>query len=151
MGQVTVEDAMFMLAQFNNGALGSFECSRMGNGRKNFNSFEIYGSKGSLTFDMQRMNELQYFDGTDPVDEQGFRSILVTNDTHPYVGAWWPPGHIIGYEHTFSHAVSDFVTALAKGTSISPNFNDGLKVMQVLEAGLLSADTGRRVAVSEIQ
>jgi predicted dehydrogenase len=151
MGQVTVEDAAFMLADFENGALGTFEATRFANGRKNFNSFEIYGSKGALLFDMQRMNELQFLDATDPSDEQGFRDILVTNSTHPYVAAWWPPGHIIGYEHTFSHAVADFVTAIAHGTTITPNFGDGMKVMQVLEAGLLSASAGRKVGVSEIQ
>jgi predicted dehydrogenase len=151
MGQVTVEDALFMLAEFDNGALGSFETSRMANGRKNYNSFEIYGSKGSLTFNMERMNELEYLDGSDPMDEQGFRTILVTNSTHPYVGAWWPPGHIIGYEHTIAHAVADFVIALAGNTHISPNFYDGLKEMQVLEAGSLSAETGRKVLVSEIK
>jgi len=150
MGAVTVEDALFMLADFENGALGTFEASRFANGRKNFNSFEIYGSKGSLTFDMQRMNELQFMDGSDPSDEQGFRAILVTNDTHPYAGAWWPPGHIIGYEHTFTHAVADFLTAMAHGTSISPNFEDGVKGMQVLEAGLLSASSGQKVNVGDI-
>lgn len=150
MGPVTVEDAAFMLADFENGALGAFEASRFAKGRKNFNSFEIYGSKASLAFDVQRMNELQFMDGTDPSDEQGFRTILVTNDTHPYAGAWWPPGHIIGYEHTFSHAVVDFLAAVAHGTPISPNFSDGVKCMQVLEAGLLSASTGQRVRVSDV-
>ncbi len=150
-GDVTVEDASFMLAEFEKGALGSFDTSRLANGRKNFNSFEVYGSKGSLAFDLERMNELQFFDNTDPSDEQGFRNVLVTNSTHPYVGAWWPPGHIIGYEHTFTHAVADYLTALAKEMPIAPNFGDGVKIMQVLEAGLLSAETGRKVAVSEIQ
>ena len=151
MGEVTVEDASFMLADFENGALGAFETSRFANGRKNFNSFEIYGSKGSLAFDQQRMNELQYMDGTDPADEQGFRTLLVTNPTHPYTAAWWPPGHIIGWGETFTHAVADFVTALDRGTPISPNFADGVKVMQVLEAGLLSASTGKTVRVDQIQ
>jgi len=151
MGQVTVEDAAFMLADFENGALGSFEASRFANGRKNFNFFEIYGSKGSLIFDLQRMNELQFMDNADVSDEQGFRTILVTNNTHPYMSAWWPPGHIIGFEHTFIHAVVDFLTALAHGTPVSPNFGDGMKGMQVLEAGLLSASTGKQVTVSEIQ
>jgi predicted dehydrogenase len=151
MGDVTVEDAAFMLADFENGALGAFEASRFANGRKNFNCFEIYGSRGSLAFDMQRMNELQFMDGTDPSDEQGFRTILVTNPTHPYTGAWWPPGHIIGYEHTFVHAVVDFLTALDHGTPIHPNFADGVSGMQVLEAGLLSASTARTVRVGEIQ
>jgi len=97
------------------------------------------------------MNELQFLNLDDPADEQGFKTILVTNSTHPYVGAWWPPGHIIGYQHTFSHAVVDFLTALAHGRPISPNFSDGVKCMQVLEAGILSATTGRRVAVSDVK
>jgi predicted dehydrogenase len=150
MGAVTVEDASFMLAHFENGALGSFEVSRFANGRKNYNSFEIYGSKGSLAFDLERMNELQYLDMENPSDQQGFRTILVTNATHPYVAAWWPPGHIIGYEHEFTHAVVDFLNALDNGTPITPNFADGMKIMQVLEAGLVSAATGRQVTVSEI-
>ena len=86
MGKVTVDDAAFMVAEFENGALGSFELSRFASGRKNYNYFEIYGSKGSLTFDLERMNELQFLNLADPVDEQGFRTILVTNSTHPYVG-----------------------------------------------------------------
>jgi predicted dehydrogenase len=149
MGDVTVEDASFMLADFANGALGAFEASRFANGRKNFNTFEIYGSQGSLAFDMQRMNELQFMDGSNPTDDQGFRTILVTNDTHPYAGAWWPPGHIIGYEHTFTHAVSDFLVCLAQGTAIHPNFEDGVKGMQVLEAGLRSASTGQLAMVAD--
>ncbi len=86
MAQVTVDDAAFMLVEFENGALGSFEASRFASGRKNYNYFEIYGSKGSLMFNLERMNELQYLDLSDPADEQGFRTILVTNSTHPYVG-----------------------------------------------------------------
>lgn len=150
-GAVTVDDAAFMVVEFANGALGSFDSSRFASGRKNFNTFEIYGSKGSLTFDLERMNELQYLNLEDPADEQGFRTILVTNSTHPYVGGWWPPGHIIGYEHEFTHAVVDFLNALEKGGQITPNLLDGVKDMQVLEAGIISATTGRKVIVSEVQ
>lgn len=150
-GKVTVDDAAFMLAEFENGALGSFEASRFANGRKNYNYFEIYGSKGSLIFNLERMNELQFLDLTNPTDEQGFRTILVTNSTHPYVAAWWPPGHIIGYEHEFSHAIVDFLNAIDKGTKISPNFYDGMKAMQVLEAAMKSAATGQKVRVADIQ
>jgi predicted dehydrogenase len=150
-GSVTVDDAAFMVAEFENGALGAFEASRFASGRKNYNYFEIYGSKGSLTFNLERSNELQYLNLADSADEQGFRTILVTNSSHPYVGAWWPPGHIIGYEHPFVHAVADFLTAIEKGTKISPNFYDGMKIMQVLEAAILSNTTGRKVAVSEIK
>jgi predicted dehydrogenase len=150
-GAVTVEDAAFMLVEFENGALGAFEASRFANGRKNYNYFEIYGSKGSLVFNLERSNELQYLDLSVPADEQGFRTILVTNSTHPYVAAWWPPGHIIGYEHPFVHAVVDFLTAIEKGTKISPNFYDGMRIMQVLEAANLSNASGRKVNVSDIK
>jgi predicted dehydrogenase len=151
MGEQTVDDASFMVAEFENGALGAFESSRFASGRKNYNYFEIYGSKGSLAFNLERMNELQYLNLEDPADQQGFRTILVTNATHPYVAAWWPPGHIIGYEHEFTHAVVDFITALDKGEEISPNFWDGMRIMQVLEAGLISSETGRKVAVSDVE
>jgi predicted dehydrogenase len=150
-GKVTVDDAAFMLVEFENGALGSFEASRFANGRKNYNYFEIYGSKGSLVFNLERMNELQYLDLSDTADEQGFRTILVTNSTHPYVAAWWPPGHIIGYEHEFVHAMVDFLTAIEKGTKIAPNFYDGMKAMQILEAGIKSSETGRKVSVADIR
>jgi len=150
-GKVTVDDAAFMVVEFENGALGSFEASRFASGRKNFNYFEIYGSKGSLAFDLERMNELMYLDLADPVDEQGFRTIMVTNATHPYVAAWWPPGHIIGYEHEFHHAVYDFLKAMENQTSITPNMYDGMKIMQVLEAGIISSETKRQVKVSDIR
>lgn len=149
-GRQTVEDAAFMVAEFENGALGAFEASRFASGRKNFNYFEIYGSKGSLAFDLERMNELKYLNLEDPADEQGFRTILVTNATHPYVAAWWPPGHIIGYEHEFTHAVVDFLNALDQGKPVTPNFCDGMRIMQVLEAGIRSAQDGRKVSVSEV-
>jgi len=149
-GQVTVDDAAFMVVEFENGTLGSFDSSRFASGRKNFNTFEIYGSKGSLAFNLERMNELQYLNLDDPVDEQGFRTILVTNATHPYVAAWWPPGHIIGYEHEFTHAVVDFLTAYDKGTKIEPNLYDGLKNVQILEAAIKSSKTGQRINVKDI-
>lgn len=101
MGDVTVDDAAMFLARFQNGALGTFEASRFAVGRKNKNSFEINGSKGSLVFDLEKMNELQFFDNTLPSDEQGFRLIQATEGDHPYAGHFWPVGHIIGYEHTF--------------------------------------------------
>jgi len=149
-GSVSVEDASFMVARFEQGALGSFDTSRFAGGRKNQNTFEIYGSKGSIVFDLEKMNELQYLSLEDDADEQGFRTILVTNGTHPYVGAWWPPGHIIGYEHSFTHAVLDFLKAVAGEGKIAPNFLDGMRGMQVLEAGLESARTGRAINVSDI-
>jgi len=146
-GRVTVEDAAFMVVEFENGALGSFEASRFATGRKNFNCFEIYGEKGAVAFNLERMNELQYFSSDDPTCCQGFRTILVTEPEHPYVAAWWPPGHIIGYEHEFVHAVVDFLKAVDSAAEIRPNLFDGMKIMQVLDAGLASATSGKRVAV----
>jgi predicted dehydrogenase len=144
-GTVTVEDAAFMLAEFENGALGSFEATRFAPGRKNYNYFEIYGDKGSIVFDLERMNELQFFSNDDPANAQGFRTIIATESVHAYVGNWWPPGHIIGYEHEFVHGVVDFLNAIDQDQKIEPNFYDGMRAMQVLEAGLQSATEGRRV------
>lgn len=146
-GPVTVEDASLMTVEFANGAIGSFEASRFATGCKNRNTFEIYGSEGSLSFNLERMNELQYFSRSDGDSAQGFRTILATEPTHPYVAAWWPPGHIIGYEHSFVHGVFDFLQAIASDKALSPNFNDGVKCIRVLEAGLESARTGQRVAL----
>lgn len=143
-GEVTVEDASLMMAEFANGAIGSFEATRFASGRKNHNTFEIYGSEGALAFDLERMNELQFHSRNDPEHAQGFRTILATEPCHPYIKHWWPPGHIIGYEHEFTHAVVDFVEAIAHGKPIEPNFHDGLKCIRVLEAGLKSAASGRR-------
>lgn len=144
-GTVTVEDAAFMLAEFENGALGSFEATRFAPGRKNYNYFEIYGDKGSIVFDLERMNELQFFSNDDPANAQGFRTIIATESSHAYVANWWPPGHIIGYEHEFVHAVVDFLNAIDQDQKIEPNFYDGMRAMQILEAGLQSAAEGRRV------
>jgi predicted dehydrogenase len=146
-GEVTVEDAVSMVVEFENGALGSFEATTFAPGRKNHNSFEIYGSRGSLLFNLERMNELRYCSLDDPEYVQGFRTILVTEPVHPYISHWWPPGHNIGYEHEFHHAVADFLTAVEQGEAIAPNFNDGLKGMEVLEAGLRSAETGQKVVL----
>ncbi len=149
MGKVTVEDAAFMTVEFKNGALGSFEATRFAPGRKNYNFFEIYGSKGSLAFDLERMNELEFFSNDDPAYAQGFRTILATEGgQHDYISNWWPPGHIIGYEHEFVHAVVDFCEAIDKKKKIEPNFYDGMKGMEVLDAGLLSAETGRTVELA---
>jgi len=147
-GKVTVEDAAFMLVQFENGALGSFEATRFSPGRKNYNYFEIYGSKGSLIFDLERMNELKYFSADDPDYARGFRTIIATEPVHPYVANWWPPGHVIGYEHEFVHSIVDFLRAVEKKKKVQPNFYDGLKVMQVLDAALKSAETGKTVLLS---
>lgn len=146
-GKVSVEDAALMMVEFQNGAIGSFEASRFSTGRKNRLCFEIYGSKGSIIFDLERMNELQCYSLADKEGMQGFKTILVTESVHPYVGHWWPPGHIIGYEHAFVHAVYDFVTALEANTSVEPNFKDGVEIIRVLEAGLKSAETKQKVLI----
>ncbi len=145
VGEVSVEDAAFMLARFDNGALGSFETSRFAAGRKNYNSFEIYGSRGSLMFNFERMNELEFYSMDDPPEERGFKTILVTESEHPYMSGWWPPGHGIGYEHTFVHAAADFINAVVRGESIKPDFHDGLQIQRILEAGLESASRGREI------
>ncbi len=147
MGEVTVEDASLMMVEFDSGALGSFEASRFATGKKNGNTFEIYGSKGSICFDMERMNELGYYSREDSEGYQGFRTIQVTEATHPYIAHWWPPGHIIGYEHGFIHAVADFMRAIETGTEIRPNFKDGVFILKVLEAGLKSAKSEKKQKV----
>lgn len=149
-GKVTVEDAAIMAVTFENGALGSFESTRFATGRKNSNLFEIYGDKGAVAFNLERMNELDFFDATLPAGEQGFRTILVTEAEHPYIAAWWPPGHVIGYEHTFTHAVADFIQAVVGNRPIHPNFEDGMRAIAVLEAAKQSAADGTRVATGSL-
>lgn len=143
--KVTVEDASLMMVNFKNGAVGSFEGTRFANGRKNKLSFEIYGSKGSLSFNLERMNELEFYSQEDTTGLKGFRTILATEDTHPYIKNWWPPGHIIGYEHTFIHAAADFIEAVHGKRTIEPNFKDGISILKVLEAGLQSAVEKRTI------
>jgi predicted dehydrogenase len=133
-GRVTVDDAAIALARFENGAMGTIEGSRVAPGRKNYNRFEINGSKGSLVFDLERMNELDLFSTSDSPRTQGFRTILATDPQHPYVKAWWPPGHILGYEHTFTHTVYDLLQGMARGRSPRPDFEDGLRNQKVLAA-----------------
>jgi predicted dehydrogenase len=149
-GEVTVDDATLFLAKFKGGALGSFEATRFATGRKNFERIEINGSKGSLVFNFERMNELEYFSGEDDSNEQGFRTIMVTQPTHPYMSAWWPPGHIIGYEHTFIHEVYDLMQAIAKDEMPSPDFEDGVKCQTVLEAVEKSIEDGKWVQICEL-
>lgn len=149
-GKVTVEDAAIMAVTFENGALGSFESTRFATGRKNSNLFEIYGDNGAVAFNLERMNELDFFDATLPAGEQGFRTILVTEAEHPYIAAWWPPGHVIGYEHTFTHAVADFIQAVVGNRPIHPNFEDGMRAIAVLEAAKQSAADGTRVATGSL-
>ncbi|AOX65044.1 dehydrogenase [Curtobacterium sp. BH-2-1-1] len=145
-GQVTVDDAAFFLGRLAggaaDGAIGTFEATRYATGRKNGLTLEISGSAGAIQFDLESMNELRFYDATAPAGEQGFQRILVTEPEHPYMAAWWPTGHLIGYEHTFSHEVKDFVEAIVAGTDPSPSFEDGLHVQRVLDAVERSAADG---------
>jgi predicted dehydrogenase len=149
LGDVTVDDATIFLARFKEGAIGTFEATRFAPGRKNFNRFEINGSNGSLSFDFERMNELEVMFRDDPANLQGFRNINVTDGPHPYVSNWWPAGHGIGYEHTFIHTVYDAYQAIAKGELPSPNFYDGLKNQAVLEAVEISSNERKWVKVEQ--
>ena len=133
-GEVTVDDAALFLARFGSGAIGSFEATRFASGRKNAMRLEINGSEGSIAFDFEAMNELQFHDHTEDAETAGFRRILVTEPSHPYLRAWWPPGHGLGYEHTFTHEVVDLVEAIGAGQAPSPSFADGLQVQRVLSA-----------------
>jgi predicted dehydrogenase len=142
MGEVTVDDAALFLGRFAGGAVGTFEATRFATGRKNGLRIEVNGSKGSLVFDLERLNELEVYLSDEDTGVEGFRRILVTNgDDHPYIGAWWPPGHIIGWEHTFIHEAKDFVEAIAAGEEASPSFAEGLQVQRVLGAVVQSADS----------
>ena len=132
-GTVDVDDSTSFLATFAGGALGVFEATRFATGRKNSIRIEINGSRGSLAFDFEDMNVLHFFDAADG-PTAGFRRIVVTEPEHPYIAAWWPPGHGLGYEHGFTHQVVDLVTAIADGTDPEPSFADGLQVQQVLAA-----------------
>ncbi|HVJ28152.1 MAG TPA: Gfo/Idh/MocA family oxidoreductase [Vicinamibacterales bacterium] len=142
-GTVTVDDAAMALARFENGAIGTIEGTRMAAGRKNSNRFEINGSTGSIAFDLERMNELEVYLEAEDVSVRGFHRVLATEPQHPFVKSWWPPGHIIGYEHTFVHTVYDLLEAIADKRLPSPNFHDGLRNQKVL-AAIENSSTERR-------
>jgi len=149
--QVTVDDASIFLAKFANGALGTFEATRMAPGRKNYNRFEINGSKGSLVWCFERLNELDFYSTSDSGSQQGFRTIFATEGDHPYAGAWWPPGHMLGYDHSFSNAASDLVQNIAQDKACSPDFLDGARCVAVLEAVDQSEESGSWAAVEAIE
>jgi predicted dehydrogenase len=142
MGAVTVDDLALFTGRFDSGVLGSFEATRFATGRKNALRLEVSGTKGALSFDLEDMNSLGYYDATAPTGEQGFTRILVTEPQHPYISAWWPAGHTLGYEHGFSHQAKDFVEAIAAGEQPTPSFDDGLQVQRVLAAVEASAGNG---------
>ena len=141
-GQVTVDDAAWFTGRLSGGAIGSFEATRYATGRKNAFRFELSGSRGAIAFDMESMNELQFYDAAAPAGERGFTRILATEPEHPYAANWWPTGHALGYEHAFSHEVVDFVTDIVEGRDPTPSFADGLQVQRVLAAIERSAADG---------
>jgi predicted dehydrogenase len=132
MTPVDVDDAALSLVRFACGAIGSIEGSRFAAGRKNYNRFEINGSLGSIAFNLERLNELNLY--VDEGPNSGWRTILATDAAHPYFAGWWPPGHIIGYEHTFIHTVLDLLKAIDEQKLPTPNFHDGLRNQKVLDA-----------------
>ncbi|MDB5083919.1 MAG: dehydrogenase [Bacilli bacterium] len=150
MGAVTVDDATAFLARFQNGALGTIESTRFAPGHRCTNSFEVNGSLGSVRFDFERMNELEVYFRTDDEDVQGFRRVLATDQAHAYMDAWWPPGHTIGYEHTFIHEVVELMNAIEQGRQPIPNFVDGVKCQQVLDCVDQSIRQRAWIAVPEL-
>lgn len=138
---VKIDDACAFLARFKNGALATFESTRYARGRKNQNTFEVNGEHGSIYFDLEDAHQLQYFNHKDDAHVHGWRTILVTDGEHPYMKHWWVPGCVIGYEHTFIHALADFLTGLESGKPVRPNFKDALETQCVCDAVLKSAKT----------
>lgn len=147
--RVAVDDATAFTGRLEGGALVVVEATRFATGRKNVLRIEVNGSRGSVVFDFESMNELLLYDADDPETEAGFRRILVTEPGHPYLGAWWPPGHGLGYEHAFVHQVHDFLIAVSEhGSDPRPSVADGLQVQYVLQAIERSAaDSSRRTSI----
>lgn len=142
LGDVTVDDVAIFTGRLENGALASFEATRFATGRKNALTIEVSGDKGSLAFDLEDLNSLLFYDRTAPDDVQGFTKVIVTENVHPYVSAWWPPGHTLGYEHGFVHQAKDLVEGIVGGSDPHPTFAEGLSVQRVLAAVEQSAAQG---------
>jgi predicted dehydrogenase len=140
--QVTVDDASVFLAKFQDGAYGTFEATRLAPGRKNFNRFEINGSTGSLVWCFEDLNYLDYYSTKDPGATQGFKRIIATEGLHPYAGNWWPPGHMLGYDHGFAHAAFNLTQCIAGDQTCAPDFLDGAQCVAVLDAVDKSIDSG---------
>jgi predicted dehydrogenase len=154
MGKVTVDDTVLFLARFSGGAVASYEAARQATGNQNRNSFEINGTKGSIKFDFERMNELNFYDATTDRAVQGWTNIMVTHGAdHPYVGSWWPDAHLIGYEHGFVNQAYDILRVLAgqKPTVPIPDFADAYQTQRVLEAAMLSAQKKRWINLSSVK
>jgi predicted dehydrogenase len=154
MGKVTVDDTVLFLARFSGGAVASFEAARQATGNQNHNGFEINGSKGSIKFNFERMNELEYYDATLPRAVQGWTPIICTHGgDHPYVGNWWPDAHLIGYEHGFVNQAFDILKVLGgeAPTVPIPDFEDAYQTQRVLEAAMMSAEQRRPVPLEEVK
>ncbi len=143
-GEVTVDDVAIFTGRLDGGALAAFEATRFATGRKNALTLEVSGDAGALAFDLEDLNVLNHYDRTAPTGLQGFTRVLVTEAEHPYVGAWWPAGHMLGYEHGFVHQVVDLVTGIVDGVQPHPSFADGLQVQRVLDAVERSSDDDSR-------
>jgi predicted dehydrogenase len=149
--EVNVDEGFTAMLRFENGAVGLIEASKLATGHYNSLIIEINGSEGSIRFDLERINELEVHLAKDG-ELSGFRRILVTQRTHPYLRFWWPPGHVLGWEHTFTHEIYHFLTRLAEGKDVAPeaaNFRDGLRVMRIIEAIAESSERGTWVSVTD--
>lgn len=149
-GKVEVDDASIFLARFENGAIGTFEATRFAGGNRNGNRIEINGEKGSIRWNMEKMNELDVYFHNDEPGLQGFRTVSCTEEIHPFAGSYWPAGHIIGYEHTFINLIADMLNSLDKGENPEPNFVDGVRNQAVLAAVEQSSETKRWISVAEL-
>jgi predicted dehydrogenase len=145
---VTVDDACAFVGRTTEGLTSVFEASRCAPGRKNQLQLELHGSAGTIAFDLERLNELRVYSDAASQTANGFRTVLVTNPSDPYLDAWWPPGHTLGWDHSFVHQAGDFIAAIASGQACAPDFADGLYVQQVLEAVAISAKAGTWQTVS---
>ena len=153
-GEVDVDDASLLWLEFENGAMGSLEASRFSTGSKSVWRIEVHGTEGAVLFNLTRSNELQFYSREDPAYAQGFRTIIATEEEHPFIKYWWPPGHMLGWEHHHCNAIFHFVECVARDKEVSPygaTFLDGLRCQEVLEAGLISAERGEWVEIDEIR
>jgi predicted dehydrogenase len=149
-----VDDSVQFLATFKGGATASFEATRLAGGHFNDNSIELNGSKGSLRWSLERLNELEFFDNTEDAVVRGWHNIMATDgDAHPYVGNWWPEGHIVGYEHSFTNQVVDICRVMGrrKPEVPLPDFEDAYQTQRVLEAALIAAKRRSAVKMSEVK
>ena len=148
-GKVDVDDAFASVVEFENGAIGTLEGSRLASGRKNYHVFEVNGENGSISWNLERLNELEVNWAEDaPEETRGFRNVMVTEGVHPWIQNWWPPGHIIGWEHTFVHEIHHLLDCIINDKEVGPEgatFEDGYKACVVADAIVESSETGKRI------